>query len=59
MSTEEKIKELISKKLTSFLLSRKSIPSEIRVAVEYPLSTAILRIDAREIGSILREEVQE
>ena len=54
-SEDAKIKELISRRLTSFLLSRRARPNEIRIFVEYPLSTAILSIDGAEIGEVLEE----
>ena len=57
MTNEEKIKALISARLASFLLARGACPSEIRISVEYPFTTAILRIEPAEINRIIEKEV--
>lgn len=53
MSEQEKIKEIIARRLAAFLLARTAKPTGIKIFVEYPLATASITISGKEICEVL------
>lgn len=49
LSTEEKLKQLITKELIFFLLSSKDAPNSIDITVSYGNSRACLKIEKEKI----------
>lgn len=55
MSTAEKIKQLIAKQLTDFLLPNEHIPNNIEIKVSYAESNARLIIDTEKLAEVLKQ----
>lgn len=55
MSKYEKVKEIIARELTAFLLPARVMPSDVVISVYYDESVATIRLSGDRLANVKRE----